>query len=304
MSSNQVSLIGVGRIFIGLRSGGKLRFVGQVKEFKLEISEETKELKDYVNGGGLAESVSFISKVEASFNFASLSTQNLAMALRGVDDVTTAITKTDEAHTAYQGGLIPLSGVGPTSVGVTVDPPPWSATTAYAVGEIVKPTVGTHFYRCAVAGTSSGTEPVAWKTDGTQTSDGATLKWDDMGTMALAITEYEITSAGLFVSEASSKIAATGTPVKVTYTTTAGSIIQTLVRSGEEYRIVFAGKNFARSGKPLSVDIFRAKFSPAKDLSLISDDFASLTLTASVLADDTKTGTDISTFCKIEMVEG
>ncbi len=52
------------------------------------------------------ESVSFISKVEASFNFASLSTQNLAMALRGVDDVTTAITKTDEAHTAYQGGLI------------------------------------------------------------------------------------------------------------------------------------------------------------------------------------------------------
>jgi hypothetical protein len=125
-----------------------------------------------------------------------------------------------------------------------------------------------------------------------------------MGTMALAITEYEITSAGLFVSEASSKIAATGTPVKVTYTTTAGSIIQTLVRSGEEYRIVFAGKNFARSGKPLSVDIFRAKFSPAKDLSLISDDFASLTLTASVLADDTKTGTDISTFCKIEMVEG
>ncbi|MEO5355352.1 MAG: hypothetical protein H7835_19360, partial [Magnetococcus sp. XQGC-1] len=121
MSSNQVSLIGVGRIFIGLRSGGKLRFVGQVKEFKLEISEETKELKDYVNGGGLAESVSFISKVEATLNFASLSTQNLAMALRGVDDVTTAVSKTDEAHTAYQGGLIPLSGVGPTAVSVTVE---------------------------------------------------------------------------------------------------------------------------------------------------------------------------------------
>ena len=300
MATNQVGYIGTGPLFIGKRSGGKMRFVGQVPEFKLDITEETKELKDYVKGVGLAESVSFISKVEASITFASADVNNLVLALRGIEDATSATPVTSEAHTAYPGGLVELQGVSPTSVSVTVAPAAWAATTAYTVGQLVKPSADTHFYRCKVAGTSDSTEPT-WKTDGTDTSDGATLQWTDMGTMALTVSEYEINSAGLFIPATSTKITDDGTPVEVSYTTSAGYNIQALIGSGEEYRVVFAGKNFARNGKGLKVVMYRVTFSPTKELGLISDEFAKLTLTAKVLSDDTKTGTDISAFCQIDM---
>lgn len=301
MSSRQWSLIGEGKIFIGLRSGGKMRHVGQVKEFKLEVSEETKELKNYEGGGGLADSVSFISKVEASLNFASLSSQNLAMALRGVDSPVTSSVVTNQEHTAYAGGFVPLNGIGPTSVSVSVSANTWQASTSYTVGSLVKPTTGTHFYKCKTAGSSGATEPT-WKTDGTDTSD-STAVWQDMGTMVLATGEFEIYSAGIYIPEGSAKISSTGTPIQVSYTTTAGTSIQTLVSAGDEYRIIFAGTNFARAGKPLSVEMYRIKFSPPKDLSFIGDDFAALTLTGTVLKDDTRTGVDISAFCAIKIVE-
>lgn len=243
--SNQISLVGAGRIFIGLRSGGILRYVGQVKEFKLNVSEEVKELKDYVNGSGLADSVSFISKVEASLTFASLSPENLAIALQGSEKAFESSMKTDETHTAFPGGLIVLEGISPKSV-----------TLKKASDDSVIPD-----------------------------------------------TNYELTSAGIFILENSTAISASGTAVKVSYTTTAASVIETLIKAGEEYRIVFSGKNLARSGKGLKVDLFRAKFSPPKDLSFIGDDFANMAMTASVLADDTKSGTGISTFAKIELEE-
>ncbi|MEO5347857.1 MAG: hypothetical protein H7834_15975 [Magnetococcus sp. YQC-9] len=82
MPSSQWSLIGAGEIFMGPRSGGMLRSVGQTKEFKLEVKDETKEMRDYVNGGGTADSVTVIDKVEATFQFQSLSAKNLALALR------------------------------------------------------------------------------------------------------------------------------------------------------------------------------------------------------------------------------
>ncbi len=119
--------------------------------------------------------------------------------------------------------------------------------------------------------------------------------------MALSASEFQTMSAGIYIPEQSAKIAATGTPVKVSYTKSAGDLIQTLVNSGDEYRVFFDGINKARAGKPLSVDMFRVKFSATKDLSLIGDDFASLPLTAELLKDDSRTGTGISQFCTISM---
>ncbi len=301
---SQWSLVGEGEIFICLRSGGAMRSVGQVKEFKLNVSESVKEMKNYQGGGGLAEQVSWIEKVEASFQFLSLSSKNFILALRGGSEALASGTVSNELRTAYAGGLLTLEGVGPLSVSVTVDPVLWTASTAKVVGEIVKPTAGTHFYRCAVAGTSSATEPVAWKTDGTQTADGATLKWDDMGPMLLEPSiEFQTKSVGVFFPDDSVKIAESGTPVKISYSKTAGTLIKSLIRPVDEYRVVFAGTNFARASQPLSVELYRCKFSPAKELSFIGEDFAALTLTASVLKDDTRQGNDIGTFCEIRMVE-
>ncbi|MBF0602137.1 MAG: hypothetical protein HQL07_00420 [Nitrospirae bacterium] len=301
MASSQWSLVGEGEIFIGPRSGGPLRAVGQVKEFKIDVSEETKEMKNYQGGGGLADQVSWISKIDASLNFLSLSAKNLAMAMRGEITalVAGAVTK---AHTAYAGGFLPLEGIGPRAVTVTVDPPAWSDTTAKVIGDIVKPTAGTHFYKATAAGNTGGTEPASWPTDGSTVTDG-TVTWMDMGTMLLVAGNFETKSAGIFIPEDSAKIAVTGTPVEVSYTKTAGTIIQALVNAAGEYRVFFSGTNLAREGQPLAVDLYRVKFSPPKDLSFIGDDFAGLTLTGSVLKDDTRSGFKISSFCAIKMAE-
>lgn len=301
MASSQWSLIGEGEIFLGLRSGGPLRAVGQVKEFKLEVSEETKEMKNYQGGGGLADQVSWISKVEATLNFLSLSAKNLALAMRGSNTDLVSGSASAKTYTAYAGGFLPLEGIGISGETVTIDPSAWTATTAKVVGDIVKPNAGTHFYKCSVAGSTGATEPT-WVTNGGNVTDGS-VTWKDMGEMALAATEYLVKSAGLFIPENSIKIATTGTPVKVAHTMSAGTSIQTLIKAAEEYRVFFSGTNFARAGKPFSVDLFRTKFSPAKDLSFIGDDFAGLTLTASILKDDSRQGNDISAFCEIKMAE-
>ncbi|MBF0097512.1 MAG: hypothetical protein HQM04_16655 [Magnetococcales bacterium] len=296
----QTSYIGEGHIYLGLRSGGPMIDVGQVDEFKLEVSEETKKLKNYQGGGGLADRVDLIDSVSVSLKFRSLTPANLAMAMRGGVELLTSSAITDQNHTAYAGGFLPLDGIGPTGVSVAVNPVAWTATTFKSLGELVKPTTGTHFYRCTVAGATADTEPTTWPTDGSTVVDG-TATWQDAGTMALSASEYQIMSAGIYIPEQSAKIAITGTPVKVSYTKSAGDLIQTLVNSGDEYRVFFDGINKARAGKPLSVDMFRVKFSATKDLSLIGDDFASLPLTAELLKDDSRTGTGISQFCTISM---
>lgn len=298
MAESQRSFIGEGVISIGLRAGGPLYPVGQVKEFKLNITEDTKELKNYQGGGGLADQVSWITKVEATIEFMSVSNKNLAMALRGGASALAAETVTGEAQTVYAGGFTPLSGIAPTLVSVTVDPIVWAALAPKVLGDIVKPATGANFYRCTVAGTTDVAAPT-WPTDGSTVSDG-TVTWQDMGTMVLATGEFDTMSAGVYIPDTSTKIAASGTPVKVGYTKSIGTIIQGLIKPADEYRVFFSGTNFARAGKALSADLFRAKFSPAKDLSFIGTDFMGLTLTASVLKDDTRQGTDISAFCEIK----
>ena len=295
---SQVSLIGAGRIFIAPRAGGKKRYVGLCKEFKLDFTEETKELKDYAKGSGIADSVSFISKVSASITFASLSVKNLTMALRGVDSVSASQAITSETNTAYAGALIQLKGVGPTAVTMTVTTLTWAIATAYTVGQLV--TGSSHYHICKTAGTSGSSAPT-WKTDGTDTTDG-TAVWTDKGLVAVGSNAYEVTSAGIFIPDSSTTFSDVGVPVTVSYTTTEGTNIEALVKAAEEFQVIFDGINFARNGKPMTVDMFRVKFGAPKDLAFIGDDFATLTLEGIVLNDDTKTGTDISAYCTIKMV--
>ncbi|MEO5347858.1 MAG: hypothetical protein H7834_15980 [Magnetococcus sp. YQC-9] len=129
-----------------------------------------------------------------------------------------------------------MDGIGPTAVSVAVSPPPWVAGVVRVAGDLIKPTIGTHFYRCKSPGTSAAASEPTWKTDGTDTTDGSAV-WQDMGLMLLTAGEFQINSAGIFIPETSTKIAATGTPVTIGYTTTASTIVQTLVASAGEYRV-------------------------------------------------------------------
>jgi hypothetical protein len=56
-----------------------------------------------------------------------------------------------------------------------------ATTTAYAVGDIVKPSGGnTHLYRCIIAGTSGGSAPT-WPTVSGQTVTDGTVTWAEIG---------------------------------------------------------------------------------------------------------------------------
>ncbi len=98
----------------------------------------------------------------------------------GPHETTPELTNGYYPARVYEAGGYPVNPV----------PPVWSPSTAYAVGQIVRPTstanADLHFvYRCKVAGTSSASEPawpgngVAWKTvpSGTEVTDG-TVTWE------------------------------------------------------------------------------------------------------------------------------
>jgi hypothetical protein len=95
---------------------------------------------------------------------------------------------------AGQSGNITIRNSGRR--GGALGSPAWAATTSYAAGVYVHPTVWNgHVYKCTVAGTSGGSEPT-WITTGppnTQTDGGVT--WEDLGS-GFAQTVYDVNTDG------------------------------------------------------------------------------------------------------------
>lgn len=58
----------------------------------------------------------------------------------------------------------------------------WATGTAYAVGDIIRPTTGNgHLYRCIVAGTSHATTEPTWTTVSGQVNTDNTVTWAEIG---------------------------------------------------------------------------------------------------------------------------
>jgi hypothetical protein len=103
------------------------------------------------------------------------------------------------------------SGTGYTATGITVPTPAWTttqansygrawtATTAYNVGDVIRPSANTngHLYMVVTAGTTGGTEPIAgnWPTvSGKDSPTDGTVVYTEIGT---SITKF---SSGNIVS--------------------------------------------------------------------------------------------------------
>ena len=112
-------------------------------------------------------------------------------------------------------------------------------------------------------------------------------------------TDYVLNPHGLTIL--SEKITAAG--VKVSYTPKAGSAIHLLAGSGQEWEIHIAGLNDAQSGAPYAVRIHRAKFGLTSEFALLSQDYTKLSPPLEILADDTVTGTGISKFVRMDIVD-
>ena len=97
----------------------------------------------------------------------------------------------DVTTTGWSGNTAP---VWPGSGSVTANSQPaWAATTAYTVGKTVRPiSPNGEAYRCIVAGTSGGSEPVWSTTDGTTLTDG-TVTWRTAGPDTAAVFAFKHT---------------------------------------------------------------------------------------------------------------
>jgi hypothetical protein len=299
------SYIGIGKIYLR-EIGASLGFleVGNCSALGFGVTEEEKKLKDFTEpGGGTRNSVKRIDAVTASFTMHDINANNLARALYGTVSAVATAGVVDEAHTVYEDTFVPLTFMPAASPVPTVVGAPDGVTransTAYALGDFIKPaTPNTFFYVVTVAGTSAGSPPTFPTTIGGSVADGtATIVC--AGLLAPASgTDYEVRAGGLFVL--ADRVFG-GVPWEISYTKAATDVMNALTSSGKEYEMVFDGLNEARSGKRTRVTAYRVKPGALQNLGLIGEDYAALEVSGEVLQDTTKVGAGISKYFKAEM---
>ena len=121
---------------------------------------------------------------------------------------------------------------------------------------------------------------------------------DPAGTTYVLDTDYTVNAAGIVI------LSSGGIPVStallVSYTKKAVGVIETLTNTASESRLVFVGLNEAQSGKPMVITVYRAKFGPTSELSLIGDDFGSIGIAGDALSDASITAGGKSKFFNIK----
>lgn len=92
-------------------------------------------------------------------------------------DVTNEVT-----GTGYTAGGTTLASKTITYTAANSWSTAWATSTAYAVGDIIRPTTGNgHLYRCIVAGTSHASVEPTWTTVSGQVNTDNTVTWAEIG---------------------------------------------------------------------------------------------------------------------------
>jgi hypothetical protein len=113
-------------------------------------------------------------------------------------------------------------------------------------------------------------------------------------------TDYEVRPGGIFIL--STGAITDGETLHVAYDYGAQDVVQALDGAQGTYELVFEGLNEARSGKPVIVDVWRARFGAAGTISFIGDDYAGLEISGKALKDTSKpSGT--SQYFRVTLVE-
>lgn len=113
-------------------------------------------------------------------------------------------------------------------------------------------------------------------------------------------TDYTRTRSGIQILSSGS--IADAEALKVSYAALADNVLEAMVASAQEYRLVFEGLNEARSGKPVVVEAYKVKFSPS-GTDLIGDDFGKIKLSASLNKDESRIGAGISQYFKTRIAQ-
>ncbi len=105
-------------------------------------------------------------------------------------DVATGYSSTNELATGsgYTQGGVALGSKTSSYTAANSYGQTWAASTAYNIGDIVRPTAGNgHLYQCAIAGTSGGSQPTWPTTRGGSVTDGG-VTWVECGYGVLSIS--------------------------------------------------------------------------------------------------------------------
>lgn len=109
---------------------------------------------------------------------------------------------------------------------------------------------------------------------------------------------YTVSPAGVTPLEAQDGIA-DGDTVLISYTPSAGKILEAFVNSGGKHQLVFEGLNEAKSGRPVVVIVHRVSLGVAGTVDWIADDFGALELSGDVEADPIGVAAGKSKFYKV-----
>ena len=301
------SYIGSGKVYLRrVGDAAPLRFVGNVSALQFSVTEDVKELKDYTKpGGGTYNEVRRVQSVEASMTLHDLSPENLATALFGNASAIAAGAAPNENHALYRGGLVKLeapvdSTVTPV-VTLVATPDTRANSSPVLLNDLLVPAVANGFYyRVTTAGTTDAAPPTFPTTVGATVNDG-TAVLTCMGRVALtANSDFLITGSGI---EITADAAVTdGQVYEVAFTRLGSDVVEALLNASQEYEVVFDGLNEARSGKSVSVHVFRQKLGAAQNVPFIGDEYAALELTGKLLKDTTRNGTSESQYFQVQLV--
>jgi hypothetical protein len=130
---------------------------------------------------------------------------------------------------------------------------------------------------------------------------------DDVPVSLVEGTDYDRTPHGIRIKDAPENITfATEDEelaITVGYNRNPQYLIQALAAAQETYELRWEGLNAVDGGNPMSATYFRVKLSPTSGFQRHGgDDFAELSLSGTVLADETRTGAGLSRFVEMAMI--
>lgn len=296
---------GRGRFTLRPLAGGRPFELGNVVSLSETIESDRTSRQNYQDvGGGELDVVETITSVAFEMTANDITPQNIAIGMRGSFEALGSLAITDEAGVVWQGTRTAFRNLPDPVVAVVLEITGGTRanTTAYALGDTIIDTG--RGYVATVGGISAGTAPT-YPTNLSTVTDG-TVTWKDVGPVALvADVDYARTPHGVIMLAASNGRFSPDLPipVEISYTRNPQFLVQALVDAGQEYEMIYHGLNEVDSGNPLTGRYFRVKFSPTSGFNRQGgDDFSELTLTGTVLQDESRIGAGLSKFMEFSMI--
>ncbi len=308
LSSETRGYQGRGRFILRPIGGGRPFELGNVTGFTESIEIDRQSRQDYTTAAGgeldVSERVSSFT-FEATCN--DITPENIASGFLANIEKLGAQTVTDEALMSWSGTRVGFRYLPDPDQSITLGilgNVTWSSELVVEEGDVFID--ATEAYMATTAGTTDTTEPT-WPTGYGTVTDG-TVTWTHLGKAALTDAEdYDRTPHGIRIKDVPANIQYptpdTNIPLEVTYERNPQYLIQALAAAQQLYELRWEGLNAVDGGNPLHATYFRVKLSPTSGFQRHGgDDFAELTLSGTVLSDDTRTGAGLSKFVEMAMI--